>query len=308
MDCSTCSTVTPAPTADQLRRRAKTIIQARPGYGEMVTFYLPVFCRQVEWRDRVIAHPEQVDETDLRSTLSEGTPLAQRFDPGIAVQSMLDLWTEMKALFRAGNKVLAHAVEWIETAEASGAFLPAPWLLEQRPERSALVAEASYVIGIEETIMATLGRAVTLPHWSCVARAWVVNGLLKHWRRCACPVCGGPPGLVETRGDGSARDGVTAAVRRYHHCSFCGTRWAVPSMACPSCGSTRKGDARYLFTREEPELRIDYCASCHRYSKTVDGDKIPGPVHVGLEMLTTAHLDVMARDKDLQPLEIPNTD
>ena len=79
---------------------------------------------------------------------------------------------------------------------------------------------------------------------------------------------------------------------------------ARPRKSCPSCGSTKSGDAKYLFTAEEPDLRIDFCKSCHHYVKVVNGDKVSGPIHIGLELLAATHLDVIAQDKDLSPLEV----
>jgi formate dehydrogenase maturation protein FdhE len=94
------------------------------------------------------------------------------------------------------------------------------------------------------------------------------------------------------------------AARRFMHCPVCGSRWAVPSLACPACGSTKSGDAKYYFTSDEPELRIDFCRSCQHYVKAIDGDKISGRVHVGLELLTATHLDMIAQEKKLSPLEV----
>ena len=105
---------------------------------------------------------------------------------------------------------------------------------------------------------------------------------------------------TEPSGDGNLRQ----APRRMIHCPLCGLRWVVPALECPACGSTKSGDAKYYFTSEEPELRIDYCDGCHHYVKVVDGDKVAGPIHVGLELLTAAHLDMIAGDKDLSPLEV----
>ena len=75
-------------------------------------------------------------------------------------------------------------------------------------------------------------------------------------------------------------------------------------MECPACGSTKSGDAKYLFTADEPELRIDFCESCHHYVKVIDRDKVSGPIHVGLELLAATHLDMMAKEKNLSPLEV----
>ena len=47
-----------------------------------------------------------------------------------------------------------------------------------------------------------------------------------------------------------------------------------------------------------------YCYRVVEVVKVVDGDKIRGRVHVGLELLTASHLDMLARDKSLTPLEM----
>ena len=91
-----------------LDRRAEKILRARPAYKEMVDFYLTVFRRQIEWRDRLVVHPEPVEGEQLRRTLSAGRPLIEEFDPGIESSSLEDLWTEMKAVFRRGNPVLGQ--------------------------------------------------------------------------------------------------------------------------------------------------------------------------------------------------------
>lgn len=288
----------------QLRRRAAAIVGARPAYRELVDFYLTVFCRQIEWRERIEVAPEPLDLRWIIESLGDGAPLIERFDPGIRMQSVVGLWGEMKGVFRRGNATLSDAVDRIEAAERSGAFEPGRWLLDQRPDRGERVAQAAREAGVEESVFGTLGRAVTFPHWEAVAHSWLPQGSPARWQRARCPACGGPPVLAETRSEPSGHDGVGDSPRRYLHCPFCGTRWAVPGLARPSCGSTKPGDARYLFTKEEPELRIDYCTSCRCYIKTIDGDKLAGPMHAGLEQLTTTHLDIVAEDMDLKPLDV----
>ncbi len=289
-----------------LERRAQNILKARPAYREMVDFYLTVFTRQIEWRDRLIVHPEEVTVEQASECLKDGTPLGERYDPGVVPESLLDLWAEMKAVFRRGNEVLRQAIDKIDEAEKAGGFAPSTWLAEQRPGREELVADTACLIGIDESILANLARATTFPHWELVAGQWLPQRRLDEWKRFQCPMCGGPPGLVEIRADQSTKgtDGFKSAALRYMHCSFCGSRWVIPNLKCPACGSTKSGDAKYLFTTDEPELRIDFCNSCHHYVKVIDGNKIHGRVHVGLELLTASHLDMLARDKSLTPLEV----
>ncbi len=178
------------------------------------------------------------------------------------------------------------------------------WLLEQRADRYDALADTARKIGVEETLLATLTRATTFPHWEQVARAWLVPDLVEKWKRFRCPTCGGAPGLAESRKQSCSQEGLTAATRRFMHCPFCASDWAVPGLDCPSCGSTKSGDAKYYFATEEPDIRIDFCKSCKQYVIVVDGEKVPVPIHVGLELLTAAHLDTIAREKDLSPLEL----
>ena len=287
-----------------LERRAKAILKARSAYREMVDFYLTVFRRQIEWHDRLVVNPEPVESDARRRCLKEGKTLIECYDPGIDSQSLLELWTEMKGVFRRGNPVLAQAVDKIEQAESTGDFSPATWLLEQRPDRGELVAEAAERIGVEESMLGTLARAVTLPHWRCVSEAWLGQDPVDGWQRFRCPTCGGAPALAEVRAEGPVSENLTASRRRLMHCPFCATCWVVPAVKCPACESTRSGDAKYYYTDEEPELRIDFCKKCKHYVKVINADKIVGRVHLGLELLTTVHLDAIAQEKSLTPLEV----
>jgi formate dehydrogenase maturation protein FdhE len=287
-----------------LERRATEILKARPAYQEIVDFYLTVFRRQIEWRDRLVVHPEAVGDEQRRQCLGRGDPLIDSFDPGLDAGSLLELWIEMKAVFQRGNAVLRHAVDQIDQAERVDRFVAATWLAEQRPDRGELVTEAARQIGVDEPVLATLARAVTFPHWQLVAQHWLPDEAPDQWLRPRCPTCGGVPGLIEIRAERSGIEGISGAPRRYLLCPFCGSRWVAPVLRCPACESTRPGDAKYYFTSDEPELRIDFCKACNHYVKVVDADKITGPVHVGLELLTTAHLDAIAQDKNLTPLEV----
>ena len=292
------------PALDTLNRRAEAILKARPAYKEMVDFYLTIFRRQIEWRDRLRVHPETVDQDEARSCLAKAIPLAEHYDPGIDPDSLLELWTEMKVVFRRGNDVLRAAIEKIERAEETDRLAPAAWLAELRPDRAELVSDACTRIGVEESVLSTLARAVTFPHWNLVARSWLPGNGVDTWGRSCCPTCGGAAALAETRPERRAQADVSGGVRRFLHCAFCGTRWPVPGLKCLVCGSVKAGDAKYLFTSDEPDWRIDFCKSCRHYVKVIEGKEVPGPIHVGLEMLTSAHLDTIAQEKNLSPLEM----
>ncbi|MFH1111059.1 MAG: formate dehydrogenase accessory protein FdhE [Planctomycetota bacterium] len=286
-----------------LEKRAEVVLKARPAYAEMVSFYLTVFRSQIEWRDKLVVRPQALDAENRRQCLGRGAPFAECHDPGIESTSLLSLWNVMKEVFREGNEVLRQAVERIDTAEHASEFVPTAWLAEQRPDCYESIAQTADRIGIENSVLGSLSRAVTFPHWELVAKSWLQDSHLSGWRRFRCPTCGGPPGLVESYKEQDGGDGISGSRRRFMHCPFCGSRWPVPGLQCPACGSTKEGDAKYLFSPDERELRIDFCKNCHRYVKVVDGDRVAGRIHVGLEQVASAHLDMIAREKELLPLE-----
>jgi len=287
-----------------LERRARAILKSRPAYREMVEFYLTVFRRQIEWQDRLIVHPEQVTVDQLQESLRGGKVLADCYDPGLDSGSLLELWAQMKADFRAGNEVLRQAMDAIDAAEDGGTLVPAAWLLEQRPGRQDRMTEVSARIGVDESILTTLARAVTFPHWELVSDAWLPVSPLDHWKRSLCPVCGGIAGLVELRKEAGGGEGTSSVTRRCAHCSFCASRWIVPPVQCIACGSLEAGHSKYYFNSAEPELRIDFCGKCRRYIKVVDTGRIAGRIHVGLELLASSHLDAIARERRLSPLKV----
>lgn len=289
---------------DGFERRVADILRARPVYQEWVDFYRPVFRLQLEEGERLSVHPTQLGAEERRRCLSEGDVLAGRFDPGLDADSLIGLWGRMAAIFRSSNEVLRQAVDAIDRATRDGRFEPGAWLLAQRPRRRELVAEACRQTGASEAVLSELARAVTFPHWEQVARTWLPQPPVPEWQRSLCPVCGGPAGLAEVRCESGAGDSRSALARRLLHCAFCGARWDVPPLGCPACGSDRVSDAKYWFTAREPELRIEFCGACRHYVKAILADRVPGRIHVGLELLTTTHLDAIAQERGLVPLEV----
>lgn len=152
-------------------------------------------------------------------------------------------------------------------------------------------------------MLASLTRAVTFPHWQQVADDWLTDDRRETWQRFCCPVCAGTAGLAEMRTEPGSDLNLKPAARRYLHCPFCSARWMVPGLKCPACGSTKSGDAKYYYSPDEADVRIDFCKSCNHYVKVVRADAGTPRLHVGLELLTTAHLDQIAQEKDLSPLE-----
>ena len=111
-----------------------------------------------------------------------------------------------------------------------------------------------------------------------------------------CPRCGRLP-LLDLLQDEPERKGG-----RYLLCGLCATTWRFPRATCPACGETRAAQLRYHETDAWPHLRVEECASCRTYLKTVDlrtdGRAVP-PV----DELASVDLDLWAEEQGLAKLQ-----
>nr|WP_320192638.1 formate dehydrogenase accessory protein FdhE [uncultured Desulfobacter sp.] len=101
----------------------------------------------------------------------------------------------------------------------------------------------------------------------------------------ACPVCGSPPYMLELRG----KEG-----KRFAHCSFCRFTYRIRRMACACC-NIDKADQLTGFTAEgEAGFRVETCAQCNTYIKTIDFRELDRETFAPLNDLESLPLDMLA--------------
>jgi formate dehydrogenase maturation protein FdhE len=106
-----------------------------------------------------------------------------------------------------------------------------------------------------------------------------------------CPFCGNLPDMAALV---SGMDG-----KRYLHCSLCENRWAYKRIACAVCGIEDSSMLEYLSSEDDPRHRLDVCAACNGFIKTVRLEKfedIEG-FDLSVENILTAHLDSAALNR-----------
>lgn len=98
------------------------------------------------------------------------------------------------------------------------------------------------------------------------------------WKGSACPVCGGSPQasvIAEESGEfmaGSPRSLV---------CGRCATWWSFARATCTHCGDDDSRHLESFIADGHRSVRVDTCATCHRYIKSFDlrepgaGDVVP---------------------------------
>lgn len=156
-------------------------------------------------------------------------------------------------------------------------------------ERSML--ERAEKLGLDPSL---INAAV---HICLCPTAWAYSDRLKSEcqlaeapQRGRCPVCGSKPSISLLLGD---------AGDRYLHCSFCSHQWQSQRLYCPFCENTNHETLHLFFAEAQQEYRVDICALCQCYLKTVDTRKAPFEAVAPVEDLATLHLDILAQKRGL---------
>lgn len=102
-----------------------------------------------------------------------------------------------------------------------------------------------------------------------------------------CPICGNHPDMSFLDQEG----------KRHLKCGFCAHEWIVKRMGCVFCENNDKDYQHYFFSDEEKEYRVSLCDNCHNYIKVVDLRQMDRAFYPKLEMISTLHLDMKAREK-----------
>ncbi len=108
------------------------------------------------------------------------------------------------------------------------------------------------------------------------------------WQQGECPLCGAEPGMARiVREDG----------RRSLVCSLCRSEWVYARLRCPFCATDQRPQLRHFTVDADPAHRVECCAQCRRYLKTVDERRIDYQPFIPAEEIVTIHLDNLAREQ-----------
>ena len=107
-----------------------------------------------------------------------------------------------------------------------------------------------------------------------------------------CPFCDGPPVVALLREEGHG-------ARRSLVCAMCLAERPAQRLTCVACGESRS-EALVAFTAEEfDHARIDACATCKAYIKTIDLTR-DGNADPIVDDLATLPLDLWVREQGYQ--------
>jgi len=109
---------------------------------------------------------------------------------------------------------------------------------------------------------------------------------LDRWTHGYCAACGSWPALAEVAGG-----------RRVLRCSFCAAAWELNAYACIYCAEAGEAFVTAAPDEERKDRRVEVCATCGGYLKTVDVSELsPFPL-LAIADLETMDLDVAAMER-----------
>jgi len=105
------------------------------------------------------------------------------------------------------------------------------------------------------------------------------------WNHGYCPSCGSWPAVAEVAGG-----------HRTLRCSFCACAWELRTYACIYCQESGEGFVTAAPDAERKDRRIEVCAACGGYLKTIDLPELsPFPLQ-SISDIETTDLDVAAME------------
>mgnify|MGYP000188636448 CR=1 FL=1 len=275
-------------TMDQIKQTADVIKKIRPVYQPILDFYSQVFLAQeasraqVELSSIIISPDLLAMKRDSQLPLIDPSEfLIDVKETGVLFSKLCDLAHDLAPELSEGAKVLKKALQEdkFELETVIIAILNnQDGVLEQQAEKSG--GQISELIFFAYSSMIPSIK-------TCSEQLETYLIPLAEMKKGYCPICGNQPDMALFDEDG----------KRHLKCSFCSHQWAVGRMGCVFCENNDKDQQLYFFSNEEEEYRVNLCDHCHQYIKVVDLRKMDRPFFPGLEMVSSLHLDIKAREK-----------
>jgi FdhE protein len=151
------------------------------------------------------------------------------------------------------------------------------------------IAEAA---GADRDALASVAAVAAMPLLHACCRRWSAR-VGAEWTHGYCPICGAWPVLAEARG---------LERERRLRCARCGGDWPTEWLRCPFCGNRDHRALGSLAPEAALETRrVETCAVCRRYVKTVTTLTATPAADVAVHDLATVDLDVAALAHGYQP-------
>jgi FdhE protein len=276
-----------------LRERAQQLKEKRPGYGEVLDFYVKVKEAQVASRASLKMDPIKLKRKLRGRQTGEGFSLIHKEDFPVDIEASISLFHALCRIGKTTNPHMAEQAETINQLLRDNKMDLEKMLTEAGKEQTSDHAAAYQ--GLDRQVLSFLIQSSIEPSIESGMENLHSEFEPETWLKSHCPVCGSLPALNLLKGKGG---------KRYSLCSYCGYQWRIDRMSCAVCGNKEQGLLKYFYGEGEESYRIDLCDKCHHYIKTIDYRNLEESDPF-LEDLATLHLDVVAVQKGYER-SVPN--
>jgi FdhE protein len=261
------------------QRQIGTLLEEQPEAGPWLKVLSVTLeeCANPAW-DEVAAAAMLATEITPGAPLLAGARIP--VDPGLAQRWMPRLLIEAA---KTGPEALP-----LRIAAGSGALDPLA-LLEAAVNGDGRLDAIARSLDLDPDILSAVGALAVMPLLQALRRRFAAT-VDPHWSEGICPICGGWPLLAEERGLERARR---------LRCGRCGGDWSQPGIRCPYCGVTGHEARAALVSEQEGAARkIETCAACRGYLKSVSTLRAFAGDEVALADLATVDLDLVALERE----------
>jgi FdhE protein len=192
----------------------------------------------------------------------------------------------LRVSMRAASNIVRHLVRELGIVNADGVE-PLSLILggvERDPET---LDELARRLAVPVDTVAVLAQLCALPLLLNAAKKLEPESS-RTWQRGYCPVCGAWPAMIEMRG---------IQRERRLRCGCCGSDWMLPVLRCAFCDETDHNKLALLTEEGDQQLRVETCATCRGYLKTLNTLGALPFTTLASKDLTTIAFDIAARDR-----------
>ena len=185
------------------------------------------------------------------------------------------------------NKMIAKDSDKIRQALDNGKLDLEELLTKIRAEDYHAISKLSEKLNLQENLLIFLADNSLRPSYEVYAEQLKSFVNQERWWRGYCPICGSKPVMAELIG---------AETKKFLICSCCGYEWRFKRTKCPFCENEEPKAFKYFFTEKEGRAyRVETCAKCKKYIKTVDAEELNKEIFPSVEDIGTLYLDILAK-------------
>jgi FdhE protein len=275
-------------TLKQLKQSSDSIKKNRPAYQPILNFYSRVFMAQEQSKQDIQVAPVVIEPDLLRLKQKNEMPLIDQSEFLIDLKeaaklfdSICDLACNFAPQLSSSAQVLKKAVQTdsLDLETLFSAILN---------NQSSTLNDLGRILNVPEKELVFFGYGSIAPGIRmCAEQLEAYLTTMPDMNKGYCPICGNHPDVafLDLKG------------KRHLKCCFCSHEWKVKRMGCVFCGNNDKDAQHYFCSDEEKEYRVSLCDNCHCYLKLVDLRQMDREFYPGLEIISTLHLDMKAKEK-----------